>query len=76
MEKNQRSEDRGDQRPVLRDYIMVVNMVLFFVVGPLLLIRSTNRIGELVGILFLFLGTYRLYLFWTRRGVWRQKFTR
>ncbi|HET6369930.1 MAG TPA: hypothetical protein VFG95_01960 [Nitrospiria bacterium] len=63
-------------RPTIRDRVMMVNMVLFIVVGLLIFLRSTDAGGRLVGGAFIFLGVYRFYLFWTRRELWRQRSTR
>jgi hypothetical protein len=60
----------------MRDRMMLVNMVLFVVVGLLIVWRSTELGGRIVGGAFIFLGVYRFYLFWTRRGLWRQRSTR
>jgi hypothetical protein len=71
-----RSEQNLPLRLTFRDRVMMVNMVLFIVVGLLIFWRSTDSGGRLVGGAFIFLGVYRFYLFWTRRDLWRQRSTR
>ncbi|HEY5600385.1 MAG TPA: hypothetical protein VIK48_06805 [Candidatus Manganitrophaceae bacterium] len=54
------------QKLTLRDRLMLVNMVLFFVIGCLILYRALSRNGPWLahgmGVLFISTGGYRLYL--------------
>ena len=56
------------QRLTVRDYIMLVNMVLFFAAGGTLLYRAFLRnaawLAYVMGALFIFAGGYRFYLFY------------
>lgn len=57
-----------------RDILMLINMILFFVLGAALLIRAPIRNASLsaylMGCGFLFAGGYRLYLFFkTKKGI-------
>lgn len=51
-----------------RDYYMLVNMILFLVVGGLTLYRAFSQhapwMSYLMGVGFIFAGGYRLYLFY------------
>lgn len=54
------------QRPRFRDYLMMINMVLFLVTGSLLLYRAFFRgapaLAYLMGAGLLFIGGHRFYL--------------
>lgn len=56
------------QRLTVRDYFMLVNMVLFFAAGGTLLYRAFHRnaawLAYVMGALFIFAGGYRFYLFY------------